>query len=356
MKIYIDIGHPAHVHYFRHFIKLMQQKGHEFLISARNKEVSEVLLNKYEIIYFSRGKGSSNLIGKFLYLIKTVIILFRGTLSYKPDLLISFASPYAALVSKLISKPHIAFTDTDMAKLGILTFAPLTKHILTPASFKKEFGDKQIRFKGFMELCYLHPKRYVPDSHVYEELGLKEKEPYVIFRFVSWNANHDIGQSGFLEKSKIIIVKKIIERIKVFISAEGTLPDGLETYRIKISPEKMHSVLYYATLYIGEGATMASECAMLGTPAIYVNSLTSGTIEEQERYGLLFSYRNSDSILEKAEELLKISNLKQEFIQKRDKMLCEKIDVTAFMVWFIENYPDSAKTMKENPEYQYRFK
>jgi hypothetical protein len=37
-------------------------------------------------------------------------------------------------------------------------------------------------------------------------------------------------------------------------------------------------------------------------------------------------------------------------------MLRDKIDVTAFMVWFIENYPDSVNIMKENPEYQDRFR
>ena len=40
LKIFVDIGHPAHVHYFRNFIKLMQDKGHEFFVSARDKEVS----------------------------------------------------------------------------------------------------------------------------------------------------------------------------------------------------------------------------------------------------------------------------------------------------------------------------
>ena len=35
----------------------------------------------------------------------------------------------------------------------------------------------------------------------------------------------------------------------------------------------MHNALKYASLFVGEGATMASECAILGTPAIYVNSL-----------------------------------------------------------------------------------
>ena len=31
-------------------------------------------------------------------------------------------------------------------------------------------------------------------------------------------------------------------------------------------------------------------------------------------------------------------------------MLTDKIDVTTFMIWFIENYPDSAKIMKVNPD------
>ena len=36
-------------------------------------------------------------------------------------------------------------------------------------------------------------------------------------------------------------------------------------------------------------------------------------------------------------------------------MLSEKIDVTAFMVWFVENYPESVEIMKKNPDYQLRF-
>ncbi|MGB4094454.1 MAG: hypothetical protein WBJ99_01295, partial [Bacteroidales bacterium] len=72
--------------------------------------------------------------------------------------------------------------------------------------------------------------------------------------------------------------------------------------------------------------------------------------------GLLFGFRNSDGVLEKSIELLNTPNLKQEYQQRRQKMLSDKIDVTAFMVWFVENYPESAKIMKENPDYQWRFR
>ena len=34
----------------------------------------------------------------------------------------------------------------------------------------------------------------------------------------------------------------------------------------------------------------------------------------------------------------------------------EKIDVTDFMVWFIENYPESNRIVKKDPNYQYNFK
>jgi predicted glycosyltransferase len=177
-----------------------------------------------------------------------------------------------------------------------------------------------------------------------------------LLRFVSWTAGHDAGESGFSAESKLSLVKKLSEQVKVFISSETNLPEELEKYRLLVSPEKLHDVLFYSTLYIGEGATTASESAMLGTPAIYVNSLSAGTLEEQERLGLLFSFRNSEGVIEKALELLKIPKLKAEFRKRRDAMLTESIDVTAFMVWFIENYPGSAKIMKENPDYQERFK
>ena len=58
MKIFIDIGHPAHVHYFRNFIKIMEKNGHHFLILARDKEITQELLNHYKIPYVSRGKGA----------------------------------------------------------------------------------------------------------------------------------------------------------------------------------------------------------------------------------------------------------------------------------------------------------
>ncbi len=355
MKILIDIGHPAHVHYFRNFIQIMQEKKHTILVVARDKEVSQVLLKKYNIPYVTRGKGGNGLSGKIIYLIKANLLLFSKAFSFKPDIFLSFASPYAAQVSWLLRKPHIAFTDTEHAKLGNYAFMPFTSTIITPNAFQGDLGEKHIEFNGFMEQCYLDKKYFTPNN-VSDLLKLKKDEKYIVLRFVSWGASHDIGHTGLSDTSKIEIVEKLSKNYKVFISSEAELPDRFLKYKINISPERMHDVLANAHLFIGEGATMASECAMLGTPAIYVNSLNAGTLMAQEKSGSIFGFRNSDGVLEKALDLLEIPNLEEKFEENRKSLLKDSINVTAFMVWFIENYPASVTTMKENPDFQYTFK
>jgi predicted glycosyltransferase len=356
MKILIDIGHPAHVHYFRNFIGLMTRNGHQIQVTARDKEVTFDLLRKYNIPFINRGRGGTGFFGKLFYILRADFQLVRVGMYFKPDILLSFASTYAAHASFVLRKPHIAFDDTEHSKYEIFLYRPFTKVILNPQSFKKNFGKKQIRFKGFMELCYLHPKYFSPDNNILHQLKLIESESFVLLRFVSWTASHDVGEAGFSSEARLKLVKELSGHIKVFISSENKLPEELEKFRLQILPEKLHDVLYYSALYIGEGATTASECAMLGTPAIYVNSLSAGTLEEQERLGLLFGFRNSKSVLEKALEILNTPDFKARNRNRRNNMLEHTIDVTEFMVWFIENYPGSVKVLKENPDYQDRFK
>ena len=352
MKILIDIGHPAHVHYFKNFIKIMKKKNHNILIIARDKDVTYNLLNFYNYTYISRGKGGNNIFSKLLYLFKGNFIILKYAKKFKPDLNLSFGSPYVAMASLLLRVPHINFNDTEHAKLSHLISDPFSQCILTPSAYKVDLGKKQIRFNGYMELCYLHPNYFEPDLSILDLLKVKNDEKYIIMRFVSWNASHDIGHSGLSIEIKHKAVKELSKYANVFISSEEELPNDLKKYQLNISPNKMHDVLSFTDLFIGEGATMASECACLGTPAIYVNSLNVGYLEEQEKFGSLFSFRNSEDVIEKAIALLNTPNIKKEFQKRRKIMLAHKIDVTAFMVWLVEDYPKSVSIMKDNPAYQ----
>ena len=360
MKILIDIGHPAHVHYFKYFIKIMENKGHSFLITARDKEVSHQLLKCYNIDFKNRGKGSNKLLSKIIYTIKANLFLLYHSYYFKPDVFISFSSPYAAQVSWLLRKPHIAFSDTEHATLGIMAFVPFSKVICTPSCFKKDFSEKHIRFNGYMELCYLHPNYFTPDPHVLSILGIEMGEIYVVLRFISWKATHDIGHFGISIENKIKTVNEFSKHAKVFISSEDELPAKLKPYQLKISPDKMHDVLTFASLLYGESATMASESAMLGTPAIFLDNDGRGyTDEEEDKYGLVYNFTESladqKKSIKKGIKLLSTEGIKEKWGRRCEKMLSDKIDVTAFMVWFVENYPKSIKIMNDNPGYQYKF-
>jgi predicted glycosyltransferase len=206
------------------------------------------------------------------------------------------------------------------------------------------------------KLCYLHPKYFVPEKKVLDELELKPSEKYVIFRFVSWNASHDKGQSGIGLEMKRKLVSLLQKKYKVFITSESPLPIDLEKFRLKISPEKIHSILAFASLFITEGATMASECAMLGTPAIYINSIYAGTINDQEKAGLLFSFQTEEGLIDKVKEFITGKLSAEIFQQRKALFLKDKIDVTSFLVWFVENYPKSIDIMHQNPDYHLSFR
>jgi predicted glycosyltransferase len=343
MRIFIDIGHPAHVHYFRNFIKIMEGEGHKFFVCARNKEVTHSLLNHYQIDYTSRGKGRKGLIGKAVYTIEADLKLLGLARKFKPDLFLSFGSAYAAHASRLLRRPHIAFDDTEHARFEHLMYVPFTDVILTPNCFNKNLGKRQIRFESYMELCYLHPKYFTPNPSILNLLGVNKNEKYIIMRFVSWNAAHDIGQSGLSMEMKCEAVKELSKYARVFISSERELPESLKQYQIQVPPARMHDVLYYAYLYFGDGGTMTSESAILGTPAILVSSSTTGYLtEEEEKYDLIYRFTGKDDsqqkALDKALSLIKKDNLKQIWETKRMKLLQDKIDVTAYMVNFIQDF------------------
>jgi predicted glycosyltransferase len=358
MKILIDIGHPAHVHYFRNMIAIMSKKGHEFIVIARERDVIFSLLNFYQIDYICRGKGRASKFGKLLYMLKADYMLLRLSLKLKPDLFLSFSSPYAAQVAKLTNKPHIALNDTEHTDKSHAVFTyPFSEIVLTPNSYQNDLGTKHIRFNGIMEALYLQKKYFTPNPDIYKMLGLETNEKYILLRFVSWKAHHDYGQSGLTHSTLKRIIQLLETKYRVFISSEKELEPEFEKYRLEISPETMHDVLNYAELFIGESGTMASESAYLGTHAVYTNSLPLMCYLKQEQvFGLLKHFESSKSVLKYVQELIKSKNLKTEAKRKSEMMKKDFIDATAFLTWFIENYPKSAAIMKENPDYQYRFK
>ncbi|ERM84328.1 hypothetical protein P872_14885 [Rhodonellum psychrophilum GCM71 = DSM 17998] len=337
MNILIDINHPAHVHYFRNFSEIMREIGHQTLFVSRDKEMAQKLLNHYKIPFIDRGKGKDGKIGKFMYMAYANWKLHSVARKFRPDLFLNFLHPYPSQVASYLSKPSLVFSDSEHAKLHHQLTVPFASTIYTPACYLTDLGKKQIRFKSYMELSYLHPAYFTPNPEIFEILGVHEKEKFVIVRFVSWGAAHDFGMTGMSLQNKIHAVQELSKYARVFISSEGKLPENLEKYRIKIPYDRIHDALYYSSMIFGESGTMSSEAAVLGTPAFFISSLKLGYLEEQEKeFGLVFNYGISEidqkSAIGKAVEILKDQESEAIFQAKRENLLAQCIDTTSFMV------------------------
>lgn len=354
MRVLIDINHPAHVHYFRNFARIMIKKGHDILFVSRNKEMAHRLLTLYGIPYIDRGKGKDGKIGKFLYLLYADLKLLQISRELKPDLYLNFLHPYPSQVARLLGKPSLVFSDTEHASLHHKLTVPFATKVYTPYCYRLDLGSKQVRFNSFMELAYLHPNYFTPNPAVLGVLQVQPNEKYVIVRFVSWAAAHDFGHTGMSLQNKILAVQRLARHARVFISSEGALPPELEQYRIQIPFDMMHDALYYSSLLFGESATMASEAAVLGTPAIFIDNDGRGYTDEQgQRYGLVFNFTESledqQLAIGKAEELMQDANTKAASVRSRSQLLAESLDTTQFMVREVLKYDTTCKSHTPAP-------
>jgi len=351
MRCLFDIGHPAEVHYFKHVIRNLERSGHGVLVTARDKDVTLELLDKYGIEHICTGRNIPSRLGKVFSLFRNDWRIFRTVKKFKPDLIVNFFSPFAAQAGWLAGVPVLGFHDTEIAGISIRLAMPFTDCVVVPECYTRRLPDeKTIRFKGYFELCHLHPRYFTVDPYVRRELGLTEEEKYILMRFVSHKAVHDTGISGMSLEMKRDAVKCFSQNARVLISSEEPLPADLEPYRLNVPVDRIHDAMQNAALCFGESATMAAESAVLGVPAVFVDQQGRGyTRDIEKRYGLIAQFQPDrpgfQQAIEKGLDIVQAGKI-DIWKHKRDQLLRDHIDVTAFMTKLIENYPESVRSLK----------
>lgn len=333
MNLLIDLQHPAHLHFFRHLIIKLKKEGHSVLVTGRDKDILIELSQKLsiDVEFFGRAeKGFYNLAKELLY---RDCKLFKIIKKFKPDAMMAIAGTFISPLGKLLGIPTYVFYDTEHATLSNLIAYPFATCIYVPQCYNKQIRWNHVRYNGYHELAYLHPHYFKADDSILKEVGVEKGELFSIVRFVSWGAAHDIGLKGLNFESKLMIVNKLREYGKVFISSEGDLPDELKKYEFKLSVEKIHDLMNFASLVFGESATMASEASMMGVPSIYLDEIGRGYTNEQEKdYGIVFNY-NPDQVEKAKDKAISILSKYDRNYWKNigEKIISEKIDVTEML-------------------------
>ena len=335
MRVLVDITHPADVHFYRRAIQHWHDNGDEVLITSRNKGVVLQLLDDFDLPHTQVGKKArGGVAGLAVELVERGLVIRRLVNQFKPDVATGFGGTFVAYACLGKDVPVVIFTDTE-AKLANAITMPIVDVIATPAPFQQDFGKKHICFNGFKELAYTHPTVFTPDPKILAIEGLEVDEPFSILRLVSWQASHDIQLSGIPDVERV--VETLAGHGRVIISSERPLPKYLHKFEMKGMAKNMLHLQAFAHLLFGESGSMATECTMLGTPAIFYNPARLGSIRIQEDvYGMLYTFNDTandlDKALAKAVALLSDPDTQILWQEKRHSMLADTIDMNAYII------------------------
>ena len=366
MNVLIQLSHPAHYHLYKKVAKNLMDDGHKVFILIKTKDILEDLLKQSGLPYYNILKEAhrSSKLGIFIDMLVRDWRILRFAQKNKIDLLTG-STVEVAQVSWLMRKYSVNTAEDDMRIVPLFQklAGPFIQTLLSPVTCDNwKLENKSIKYAGYHKLAYLHPNQFAPDVSVVRRY-FKSDNNYFILRFAQLKAYHDIEAKARGINTEIAqhLIDMLSVHGDVYITSERELEPQFEKYRLHINPLDIHHVLAFAKMYIGDSQSMAVEAAMLGTPSLRFNDFAGkiGVLEELEhKYELTYGIPSSQpqQLYQKVEELLALPNLKDVFQERRQKMLTEKIDVTAFFTWFVENYPESREEMRKHPEYQYNFK
>ena len=339
MRILIDIGHPAHVHLFKNFIFYLKKEKIDYVVVSRNKEITNNLLQHYNISFDSISNPGKNLFEMIFELLKRTWKIFK--INKKSNFSLALGTSVSIGLLSKFTKPKVIswnFSEDDdyVIPLYAKIANPFSTKIINPTCILfDKWESKRVFVPSYHELAYLHPDNFQADEKVLQKYGL-EKYKFVIFRLSALKAHHDKGAKGIsFELNKKL--KMLVKNYDIIESNEGKKGG-------KIDPWDIHHVLAFSKMLISDSQTMSIEAAVLGIPSIRINSfIDKSTLlsELQDKYNLTFGFFPEDelNILTKINELLEDKMLTKNWEDKKLKLLEDKIDFNMWLIdYFESNY------------------
>lgn len=341
MNILIDIGHPAHVHFFRTFISSAKEKGHNLTIVTRNKEITNNLLDSYKIPYINIStpqKGAIKLISELVrHWYKIIQIIKKERI----QIAMSISGLFTSLPATICKIPNINFTDTEDATISNRISFPFSSYIVTPNFFLYDIGKRHIRYNGLHELAYLKDFNTERIRERLTYLGMPER--YVILRLVANDVLHDADIKGITDESILRIISRLQRFGKIFITSQKGLTNNLKPYSLNIPIEEIHTIMAGAILFVGESPTMAVEASLLGTPSFLLSERCNrlgNMIRLEKEKGLLRNFTIFKYLEKAIDEIGNPDQLKREWSKRAIQYRQNSVDVADMIEKVVERVID----------------
>ena len=337
MRYLIFTNTPAQAHVYKHPVRELRARGHDVLVLARDYQCTVSLLDYYGVPHAVYGRLDSTKFSLARELPRHYRSILRRVRRYDPDLIFGMGS-YAAHAGLVSRTPVVLLLDSEHHGLDHALARPFADALLTPHVFRKDLGPKHYRFRGYKECAYLHPDVYDPSPDVRDELGVDRDEQYSVVRFNAFGSHHDVGESGFSADQRQTLVDRLAEYGPVFVSSErdALSVSGPNVSSYDLHPARLHDALAEAHLVVADTATIATESALLGTPAVRSSSFVGdddfGNFVALEREGLIDNYRSFDDVLARASELAADPSVPERWAAKRDAYVADMVNLSDLIV------------------------
>jgi len=352
LKILFIIPAPKELYMYNQIGLSLIKDGHIVKYLIRDFGPNKIIAKHFKIDYYLFGKNYfRGLFGKIFELLFNFLTTFKLIVNYRPDIIVGdtlFGFP-----SKLLRIPSIAIVEGDPIGLSYLIFKHLYQSdcFIIPSCTNLVLKNKNIiKYNGIQELIYINDN-FKADLKIYDYLMISENTPYVVIRLSNLGMSHDVGLKTLTIEGVEKIVSVLKKQIKVFISSEKILPNSLKENIVNIPPYLYHSLLHYATLFIGDTASNV-EAALLGTPSIQISPINFNGNLEFKKYGYFSLCENNKLI--RIISPLDVNNIimvSQEIINNSDSKLIHENELKNFLktrkninnliIKFIEDYPNS---------------
>jgi predicted glycosyltransferase len=283
MRVWIDLTNSPHVLVMRPVIRVLEQRGAEVLVTARDFAQTLELCERHGIAYEAIGRHrGGRLAAKGVGLLSRSAALARWARGRRIDVALGHGSNDVTVAARLLGIPSATAFDYEWAKVQHNVNCRLAGAIVVPDAIPLErlapYGAtaaKHRPYPGLKEEYYLAD--FEPDPAVLEELGLDPARPIAVVRTPP--------EVSLYHRFENPLFAEVLDRLR---GEQTVVLPRTHQQRAELGgfivPERAidaQSLVAYADLVISAGGTMNREAVALGTPVWTTFEGRLGAVDER---------------------------------------------------------------------------
>jgi uncharacterized protein len=291
MRVWIDMTNSPHVPFFRPLIRLLEERGHEVRVSARDFAQTLELLAAAGIEHEVVGPphGGAGRTGKVVAMGSRLRALRAWAAPRRFDLALSHASHELPLAARSLRVPSAYAYDYEFAHAQHTLGSRAATRVVVPEAIPQERLDrlgasarKTRRYTGLKEEYYL--AGFVPDGDVRGELGLDRSRVLAVVRTPpDVSLYHRHGNPLFADVLERLgrdagVHAVVLPRTPA--QRDALLDAVLPSLVVPAHAVDGQSLIALADLVVSAGGTMNREAVALGTPVWTTFAGRMGAVDE----------------------------------------------------------------------------